>query len=53
MIRPIHVPNARHLRVQHMFSSVTSHEFMIQQGEFHQHDGVMMVMMMLPTQGFA
>ena len=22
-------------------------------GEFHQHDGVMMVMMLLPTQGFA
>ena len=23
------------------------------EGEFHQHDGVMTVMMMLPTQGFA
>ena len=23
------------------------------EGEFHQHDGVAMVMMMLPTQGFA
>ena len=56
MIRPTQVPNTRHLRVQHTFSSVTSHELMIQQsfeGEFRQHDGVMTVIMMLPTQGFA
>ena len=50
------VPNTRHLRVQHMFSSVTSHELTIQQsfaGEFRQHEGVMTVMMMLSEQGFA
>ena len=38
-----------------MFSSVTSRELTIQksfEGEFRQHDGVMTVMMMLPTQGF-
>ena len=54
--RPILVPNARHLRNLHTFSSVTSHKLTIQQsveGEIHQHDGVMTVMMMLPTQGFA
>ena len=39
------VPNARHLRVLHMFSSVTSLAFLIQQDvevvdEFRQHDGV-------------
>ena len=28
--RPILVPNVRHLRDLHMFSSVTSHELMIQ-----------------------
>ena len=53
MIRPIQVPNTRHLRVQHTFSSVTFHELTIQQsfeGEFRQHDSVMTVMMMLPTQ---
>ena len=40
----------------HTFSSVTSHELMIQQsveGELRQHDGMMTVMMKLPTQGFA
>ena len=50
------VPNTRHLRVLHTFSSATSHELTIQQsfaGEFRQHDGVMTVMMKLPTQGFA
>ena len=49
--RPIIVPNVQHLRDLHTFGSVTSHELMIQQsieGEFHQHDGVMTVMMMLP-----
>ena len=54
--RPILVPNVRHLRDQHTFSSVTSHELTIQQsfeGEFRQHDGVMTVLMKLPTQGFA
>ena len=41
------VPNVRHLRVQHTFSSMTSLELMIQQsveGEFRQHDGVVTVM---------
>ena len=54
--RLILVPNVRHLRDLHTFSSVTSHELTIQQsfaGEFCQHNDVMMVMMMLPTQGFA
>ena len=54
--RPILVPNVRHLRDLHTFSSVTSHELTIQQsveGELRQHDGVMTVMMKLPTQGFA
>ena len=44
------VPNVRHLRLLHMFSSVTSLAFLIQQDvevvdEFHQHDGVVTVMM--------
>ena len=50
------VPNIRHLRVQHTFSSMTSHELLIQlsvTGEFRQHDGVVTVMMKLPAQGFA
>ena len=41
------VPNVRHLRVLHTFSSTTSLELLIQQsveGEFRQHDGVVMVM---------
>ena len=43
------VPNVRHLRVLHMFSSVTSLAFLIQQGvevvdEFHQHDSVVTMM---------
>ena len=40
-------PNVRHLRVLHTFSSMTSLELLIQQsveGEFRQHDGVVMVM---------
>ena len=40
----------------HTFGSVTSHELMIQQsveGELHQHDGMMTVMMKLPAQDFA
>ena len=54
--QPILVPKVRHLRDLHTFGSVTSHELTIQQsvkGELCQHDGVMMVMMMLPEQGFA
>ena len=55
--RTILVPKVRHLRtIRHTFSSVTSHELTIQQsveGELRQHDGVMMVMMKLPAQGFA
>ena len=41
------VPNVRHLRVQHTFSSMTFLELLIQQsieGEFRQHDGMVMVM---------
>ena len=54
--RPILVPKVRHLRNLHTFSSVMSHELMIQQsveGELRQHDGVMTVMMKLPALGFA
>ena len=49
-------PKLRHLRDMHMFGSVTSHELSIKlslEGEPRQHDGVMMVMMKFPTQGFA
>ena len=49
-------PNARHLRDQHTFSSVTSLELLDPaevEGEFHQHHDVVTVMMKLPTQGFA
>ena len=43
------VPNIRHLRVLHTFSSVTSLAFLIQQGvevvdEFRQHNGMVTVM---------
>ena len=41
------VPNVRHLRVLHTFSSMTSLELLIQQsvkGESRQHDGVVTVM---------
>ena len=50
------VPDVRHLRVLHTFSSMTSLEFLIQQsveGDFRQHDGVVTVMVKLSTQGFA
>ena len=43
------VPNVRHLRVQHTFSSMTSLKLLIQQrveGDFRQHDGVLTVMVM-------
>ena len=43
------VPNVRHLRVQHTVSSMTYLELLIQQrveGEFRQHDGVVMMMML-------
>ena len=49
--RPIPAPKVRRLRNLHTFGSVTYHELTIQQsaeGELHQHDGVMTVMMMLP-----
>ena len=49
-------PNVRHLRVQHTFSLMTSHELLIQlsfTGEFRQHDGVVTDMMKLLSQGFA
>ena len=54
--QPILVSEVRHLRDLNTFGSVTSHELTIQQsveGELRQHDGVMMVMMKLPAQGFA
>ena len=43
------VPNVRHLRVLHTFSSMTFLSLLIQQGvkevdEFRQHDGVVTVM---------
>ena len=52
------VPNARHLRVLHTFGSVTSSPSRSSKrgevvDEFRQHDGVVMVMMLVPTQGFA
>ena len=50
------VPNARHLRVQHTFSSMTSLELLIQQrveGEFRQHDGMATVMMKLQARDFS
>ena len=53
--RPILVPKVRHLHDLHTFGSVTSHELLIQlsvEGELRQHDGIMTVMMKLPTQGF-
>ena len=40
-------PNVWNLRVLHTFNSMTSLELLIQQsveGEFHQHDGVVTVM---------
>ena len=43
------VPNVRHLRVLHTFSSMTSLELFIQQrveGEFRQHDSVVTVEVM-------
>ena len=54
--RPILAPKVRHLRDLHTFGSVTSHELSIQlrvEGELHQHNGMMTVMMKLPAQGFA
>ena len=56
MIEPILAPKVWHLRDLHMFSSVTSLELLDPaeaEGEFRQHDGVLTVMMKLPTQGFA
>lgn len=40
-------PSVQHLRVLHMFGSMTSLELLIQQsveGELHQHDGMVTVM---------
>ena len=54
--RPILVPKVRHPRDLHTSGSVMSHELSIQlsvEGELRQHDGVMTVLMKLPTQGFA
>ena len=52
------VPNVRHLRAQHTFSSVTSSAFLIQQDgevvdEFRQNDDMVTVMVKLSLQGFA
>ena len=49
-------PNVRHLRVQHTFILMTSHELLIQlsfTGEFRQHDGVVTDMMYSSAQGFS
>ena len=46
------VANTRHLRDLHTFILVTSLELLDPaelEGEFHQHDGVITVMMKLPT----
>ena len=54
--RPVLVPKVRHLRELHTFSSVTSHELLIQlnvEGELRQHDNMMTVMVKLPAQDFA
>ena len=54
--RSILVPKVRHLCDLHTFGSMTSHELSIQlsvEGELHQHDSVMTVIMKLPVQGFA
>ena len=50
------VLNSRHLRDLHMFNSVMSLELLDLaevEGEFCQHDGVLTVMLKLPSQGFA
>ena len=50
--RPILVPNIQHLCDLHTFSPVTSHGLTILQsveGELHQHDSMIMVIMTLPT----
>ena len=50
------VPNARHLRDLHTYSSVTSLELLIQlrpRESFRQRDGVVTVMIKLLVQGFA
>ena len=52
------VPNVRHLRVLHTISSMTSLELLIQQSvkeayKFPQPEGMVTVMMLLPTQSFA
>ena len=47
LVQTDQAPNVRHLRVPHTFSSMTSLELLIQQrveGEFRQHDGVVMMM---------
>ena len=58
LLAPTHqVPNVRHLRVLHTFSSITFLTLLVHQGveevdEFRQHDGMSTVMMKLSTQGF-
>ena len=51
-------PNVRHLQVLHTFSLITSLELLIQQSveeveEFHQHKGMVTVMVKLFAQDFA
>ena len=51
LVPPDQVPNVRHLRVLHTFSSMTSLVLLIQQDveevdEFRQHDGMVTVMVM-------
>src|SRR4051812_29031631 len=43
-------PSSAHVQLDDVPRTPIQHSF---EGEFHQHDGVVTVMMMLPTQGFA
>ena len=43
-------PSSAHVQLDDVPRTLIQQGF---EGEFHQHDGVMTVMMMLPTQGFA
>ena len=50
--RPILVTNVRHLRVQ-LGDVPRTHDPVELEGEFHQHDGVVTMLMKLMMQGFA
>ena len=43
-------PSSAHIQLDDVPRTPIQQSF---EGEFHQHDGVMTVMMLLPTQGFA